>query len=88
MSWTRPVPDQPDKTSREAGEPGCTPVFGNIEHKPDPTRPDAGPTVRKLIDCLIPAVTLRSGIQILHEDCDFDIIARHSPLEVVTTTQG
>lgn len=46
-----------------------------------------GETVRKLIDCLIAAVALRYGIQILHDDRDFDTIARHSPLEVVTTSQ-
>ena len=46
-----------------------------------------GETVRKLIDCLIAAVALRNGIQILHDDRDFDTIARHSPLEVVTTSQ-
>ncbi|WP_420612856.1 type II toxin-antitoxin system VapC family toxin [Candidatus Spongiisocius sp.] len=46
-----------------------------------------GETVRKLIDCLITAVALRYGIQILHDDRDFDTIARHSTLEVVTTSQ-
>lgn len=46
-----------------------------------------GETVRKLIDCLIAAVALRYGIQILHDDRDLDTIARHSPLEVATTSQ-
>ena len=44
-----------------------------------------GETVRKLIDCLIAAVALRNGTPILHADRDFDTIARHSPLEVVST---
>jgi predicted nucleic acid-binding protein len=36
----------------------------------------AGETVRALTDCLIGAVALRTGIAILHEDRDFDILAR------------
>ena len=44
-----------------------------------------GETVRKLIDCLIAAVALRNDTPILHNDRDFDTIARHSALEVVNT---
>ncbi len=43
-----------------------------------------GETVRKLIDCLIAAVTIQSGAQILHADTDFDTLARHTPLQVHT----
>lgn len=42
-----------------------------------------GETVRKLIDCLIAAVALRNGASILHADSDFDVIGRHSALDVV-----
>ena len=41
-----------------------------------------GETVRKLIDCLIAAVTVRAGAAILHADTDFDVLARHTPLKV------
>lgn len=41
-----------------------------------------GETVRKLIDCLIAAVAIRHGIPVLHADSDFDVIARHTPLQV------
>ena len=41
-----------------------------------------GETVRRLIDCLIAAVAIRSGAPILHRDGDFDILARHTELEV------
>jgi predicted nucleic acid-binding protein len=41
-----------------------------------------GETVRKLIDCLIAAVAIRERVPILHADADFDVIARHSPLQI------
>lgn len=41
-----------------------------------------GHTVRKLIDCLIAAVAIRSGVPILHMDADFDILAQHTALQV------
>ena len=37
----------------------------------------AGGTVRSLTDCLIGAVALRVGVPVLHNDRDFDILARH-----------
>ena len=39
-----------------------------------------GETVRKLIDCLIAAVVVRSNATILHADADFAVLARHTPL--------
>lgn len=42
----------------------------------------SGETVRKLIDCLIAAVTIQANGQILHADADFDTLARHTPLQV------
>lgn len=41
-----------------------------------------GETVRKLIDCLIGAVAVRAGIEVLHADSDFDTLARHTELRV------
>lgn len=41
-----------------------------------------GETVRKLVDCLIAAATLRAGASILHADVDFDVLARHTTLQV------
>ena len=40
----------------------------------------AGETVRRLIDCLIGAVALREGLPLLHNDSDFDVLARHTGL--------
>lgn len=41
-----------------------------------------GHTVRKLIDCLIAAVAMRSDATILHLDADFDILARYTALRI------
>ena len=41
-----------------------------------------GETVRKLIDCLIAAQAIRAGATLLHADADFDVLARHTPLQV------
>ncbi len=43
-----------------------------------------GETVRKLIDCLIAAVTIQSDAQIFHADTDFDTLARHTQLRIHT----
>ncbi|MDE0155077.1 MAG: PIN domain nuclease [Gammaproteobacteria bacterium] len=43
-----------------------------------------GNTVRKLIDCLISAVAIRSGVPVLHNDEDFDVIGRHTELKIDT----
>lgn len=42
----------------------------------------SGETVRKLIDCLIAAVTIQAGAQIVQADTDFDALARHTALRV------
>ena len=42
----------------------------------------AGDTVRNMIDCLIAAVAIRVGASILHNDRDFDVIARHTDLRI------
>ncbi len=41
-----------------------------------------GETVRKLIDCLIGAIAIREDLAILHQDADFDVIARHTRLRI------
>ena len=41
-----------------------------------------GETVRKSIDCLIAAVAISAEVPILHNDVDFDVLARHTPLQV------
>ena len=44
----------------------------------------SGETVRKLVDCLIAAVALRHDAEVLHHDADFDALARHTGLRIVT----
>ncbi|MFB3854748.1 MAG: PIN domain-containing protein [Vicinamibacterales bacterium] len=41
----------------------------------------SGLTVRSGVDCLIAACALRNGLQLLHSDRDFDLLARVSRLE-------
>jgi hypothetical protein len=41
-----------------------------------------GETVRKLIDCLIAAVVIRERATLLHNDRDFDVLRRHTRLQV------
>lgn len=43
----------------------------------------AGETPRKLSDCLIAAVAIRNAAELLCEDVDFEVIARHAPLQLV-----
>ena len=41
-----------------------------------------GYTLRRLIDCLIASVAIRAAVPILHNDADFDVLARHAGLPV------
>ncbi len=41
-----------------------------------------GETVRRLIDCLIGSVAIRADAAVLHNDTDFDVLARHTELRV------
>ena len=41
-----------------------------------------GETIRAMTDCLIAALTIREGAYLLHNDSDFDAIARHTDLQV------
>jgi len=36
-------------------------------------------TVRRLLDCLIAAVAVRTGATIVHRDLDFDVLAEALP---------
>lgn len=38
----------------------------------------AGETVCKLTDCLIGSVAIRADVPVLHNDIDFDVLARHT----------
>ena len=38
---------------------------------------------RRLIDCLIAAVAIGAGVPVLHRDDDFDVLARHTELDIV-----
>ena len=42
-----------------------------------------GSTVRRLPDCLIATVAMRTETPLLHQDADFETIARHAPLGMV-----
>ncbi len=41
-----------------------------------------GGTVRNLVDCLIASVAIRAGVAVLHNDADFDTLARHTEMQV------
>ncbi len=41
-----------------------------------------GETVRRLIDCLIASVAIRANMPVLHQDADFEILARHTELRL------
>ena len=41
-----------------------------------------GETVRKLIDCLIASTAIHAGVPVLHRDSDFDVLARHTELQI------
>ncbi len=41
-----------------------------------------GKTVRKLIDCLIGNVAIHADASVLHNDGDFDVLARHTVLRI------
>lgn len=43
-----------------------------------------GETVRRLPDCLIAAVAIRAGVEVLHRDRDFETLARHTALRTLS----
>ena len=42
----------------------------------------SGATVRKMLDCLIAAIAIRSDAELLHADRDFTVLARHTSLRI------
>ena len=42
-----------------------------------------GVTIRKPVDCMIAAVAMEHGLPLLHNDRDFDQIAKHSKLKTM-----
>jgi predicted nucleic acid-binding protein len=46
----------------------------------------SGETVRRLVDCLIAAVAIRAQVPVLHNDSDYDVLARHSTLSIHSAT--
>ncbi len=42
-----------------------------------------GITIRKSIDCIIAAVALQHQCELLHNDRDFEMIAKHFPLQLI-----
>jgi predicted nucleic acid-binding protein len=45
----------------------------------------AGETIRSLNDCVLSAIAIRTELPVLHNDRDFEVIARHTDLRVVET---
>lgn len=43
-----------------------------------------GYAIRSSADCLIAAIAIRNGVTVWHNDRDYDVIARYTPLRVVT----
>lgn len=41
-----------------------------------------GETPRKLIDCLIAAISIRADVALLQLDADVDVLARHTSLRI------
>ena len=41
-----------------------------------------GETPRRLVDCLIAAVAIEARVSILHADVDYEVLARHTPLQL------
>jgi hypothetical protein len=48
----------------------------------------AGETIRALTDCLIGAVALRVDVPVLHNDRDFDVLARHAGVPALRGAPG
>ncbi|MGH2792917.1 MAG: hypothetical protein ACRDKG_01300 [Actinomycetota bacterium] len=42
----------------------------------------AGETIDLMTQCLIAVPAIRAGAEVLHNDRDFDVIARHTPLKI------
>ena len=49
---------------------------------------DAGHTIRSQLDLLVAVPTIRYGASLLHNDRDFEVIARHSALRIEPPTSS
>lgn len=47
-----------------------------------------GVTIRTTIDCMIAVVAMENNVPLLHNDRDFDLIARHSRLKIYPKEMG
>jgi predicted nucleic acid-binding protein len=47
-----------------------------------------GTPVVKTVDTLIAAIAIETGVELLHKDKDFDVIARHLPLKIYNKTRA
>ena len=54
--------------------PGAARIYAACRHGGEP--------VRNHIDCLIAATAIRTASAILHADADYDVLARHTPLQI------
>lgn len=54
---------------------GAAELYRRLRHR--------GITIRKPVDCMIAAVTIRHDVMLLHNDRDFDPIEKHCGLKVV-----
>jgi len=43
-----------------------------------------GETVRRMIDCLIAGIAIRSDLPVLHADSDFEVLSRHTGLRIAS----
>ena len=48
----------------------------------------AGLTLRSGVDCLIAASAIRHHLEVLHDDRDYDVLARVSPLQICRAAKG
>ncbi len=75
---------------RDMGSPVCARVVlvttVPTEHEEAAALPRScrrrGRTVRRTIDCLIGSIALRMDDQVLHPDAYFEVLARHTSLQV------
>lgn len=70
-------------------------ALGTLLHQESPVDAEGGAAIyracrrngftpRSLLDCVIAAVAIRHDVPLLHRDGDFDVIARHTDLRVLT----
>lgn len=43
---------------------------------------DGGETIRRMNHCFLAAIAIRNDVAVLHRDNDFDVLARHTALQI------